>query len=365
MAQPYHPPPAGRSSGQRPTGCRAMIRRVLLAPFRLLRFLIILPLRLIRFIIYLPRNIWRLWTRGARGIVTLEQQIARLWRGSREGVRLLRLVFPRQEVARALYTGLHPLRLWHGLCALRPRLRPAVWDARPGLAHVPRALQWARRYRRHQSRFEDIEALRSILYADATPLRDEPLEPTIGLIGRRLSVRPRWGAFLHGLTRYTGAQRVLEVGTGYGISGLYLARGLLENFPVRTCLLITLEQESDRARYARNNFQRLGLKDITDVRAGDVTATLEAALKDIAPLNIAFIDGPRDEDTILRCVSQIKRRARPGTFIILTGIHSAPGMARTWRAVQHMPQIAATVDLWQWGLVLVGHGPALHLCARL
>jgi len=40
-------------------------------------------------------------------------------------------------------------------------------------------------------------------------------------------------------------------------------------------------------------------------------------------------------------------------------------MARTWRAVQHMPQIAATVDLWQWGLVLVGHGPALHLCARL
>ncbi|NPV67541.1 MAG: hypothetical protein HPY64_10385 [Anaerolineae bacterium] len=364
MAQASYRPPVS-TGGRRWPGCRGIIRRVLLAPFHLLRFLLSLPLHLIRFIIHLPRNIWQLWTRGARGIVTLEQQIARLWRGGKAGVRLLRLYFPRQEVARILYTRLHPLRLWHGLCALRLRLKPTLWDARPGLAHIPRALEWARQYRRHHSRFEDIEALRSILYADDTPLPDEPLRPPVGLIGRRLSVRPRWGAFLHGLTRYSGAQRILEVGTGYGISGLYLARGLLENYPVRTCLLITLEQEADRANYARNNFYRLGFKDIADVRTGEVALTLEAALKDIAPLNMAFIDGLRDHDAILRTVAQIKRRTRPGALIILTGIHSSPEMARAWRAVQHMPQIAATVDLWQWGVLVTGQGPALHLCARL
>ncbi len=331
---------------------------ILKSPVSLLRFLVRLPLRLARFVRRLPRRIWQGWTRAALFVYQGRLQLM-------EGFRLLRLYAPPAAIFRAAYGRLHPLRFWHGWQSLRFRLRPGQWDARPGLREVRGAVRWARDYNHHLSRFRDIEALRSIVYADNTSLEDEKLTPTIGFLARRTSVKKRWGAFLHGLVRYFQAQRVLELGTGYGISGLYLAQGMIECYPMRTCMFITLEQNRVCVDKANANFRRLRLNDFVEVRRGDIEQTLPGALTDIAPPSIVFVDGPRQGEAVERFFALIEEQARPGALVVITGIHASSDMARAWRRIQQRDGIGATVDLWQWGVVILGEGPAAHLCARL
>ncbi|GAB4576247.1 MAG: hypothetical protein Kow0077_31750 [Anaerolineae bacterium] len=349
----------------RPPTVREALGWLVRLPFRLIRFVVMLPIRLIRFLIHLPRNIWRAWTAGARGIVRLEQELARLRDRLREARRLQRIYLPRDYVLHLAYAHLHPARLWHAVCAFRFRLQPAIWDTREGLNAVPRAVKWARQLHRHRARFADLEALRSILYTDSTIIHDDPLHSPVGIVSRRESVRRKWCAFLHGLVRYSGAQRIAEIGAGYGMASLYLARGLEENYPVRTCMLISLETRRDRARYAENNLSRLGYNDFAEVRIGNIADELDSALEQLKPVNLVLIAGPQPEDVLLRTVSQIKRHSRPGTLIVITHIHGWPAMRRAWHAARHMPQIAASVDLWHWGVLVTGKGPALHICARL
>ncbi len=178
------------------------------------------------------------------------------------------------------------------------------------------------------------------------------------------------GALLHGLVHLSETQRVLELGTAFGLSGLYIARGLLDSFPVRTCYFVTIERNRQFARIAEDNFDKLGYLDFVHVIQGDFETELERALDLIKPLQMAYIDGNHDCDATLRYVSQLKARARPGSLIILDDIHWSPEMTRAWRTIQQMPRVAATVDLWQWGIVVTGPRPtetdqALHLSARL
>lgn len=334
-------------------------------PLRLLKFIIKLPLNLAKFIIFLPRNIWRAWTAAAKGVVRVEEWLGVAWQHLKEARRIQHLHMPGARIGRFVYRELHPLHSIHGILSLLNRLQRGKWDAAPGLSSVPKAARWARQLRRHRARFQDIEALRSILYADHHVLDDDPLKPTTGYLGRRTSLTPRQGAFLHGLVRFSEAQRVVALNTGYGIANLYITRGLVDNYPVRTCMFIAVEPDSERSRHANRSLNQLGYDDFADVRQGDIADKLPDVLEETAPVNMVFIANAAHEDDLLRTVSQVKRKARPGTLIVLAGIRQSPARNRTWQTLCNMPQIAATVDLWRWGILITGKGPAIHLYTRM
>jgi predicted O-methyltransferase YrrM len=361
-----------RSRFRRPRwpGFRAILRAILLAPFRLLRFILFLPFYLLRFLVRLPRRIWRAWKAAAlalyrariKTVTTIRQGLYYL----REGRRLRRLYLPAEQVRRGLLGRLRPDRAGHILHVWLTRLRGrGIWQSPTGLDTVAKALTWAHRYQRHKGRFRDVEAVRSILYANQDLVQgiDAPLP--IGVHARRTCITPHQGALLHGLVYFSSAQRVLELGTGLGLSGLYVARALLDNFPVRTCLFITIEHNRQFATIADDNFHQLGLNDFVHVEDGAIEAELPAALDQLSPVQLAYLEGDHDGDKTLRYVSQIKARMRPGGLIVLGDIRWSPGMARAWQTIQQMPRVAATVDLWAWGIVVVGEGPARRLSGAL
>ena len=344
---------------------RQVLRFIVLLPFRLLRFLLLLPFRFIWLLVRLPRKTWHAWKRSAKWLADFRKDSAAHLRAAR---RVLRLYAHPRRIGLGLYFHLHPGRILHLLCRMRSgltgrRARSAV----PELAVIAKALVWARQYHRHESRFQGIEALRSRLYVNEMRVRELPAQPTIALLARRQSVPPRWGALLHGLARYTAAQRILELGTGFGISGMYMAQGMLDVYPMRTCLLVTLEHSRDFMRLADDHFRRLGYDDIVETITGDFADTFARALENVAPVNIAFIDAPlaMSRDDVLRYFSRIKAHSQQGTLIVLSGIHSTPEMRQAWHMIKKMPRIAATTDLWRWGIVIVGSGPAVHVCAKL
>ena len=79
------------------------------------------------------------------------------------------------------------------------------------------------------------------------------------------------------LCRASGATRVVEVGTSFGVSTIYLAAAVRENMDHRggSGLVIGTEWEPAKVEAARNHLGAAGLADIVDIREGDVRETLQ------------------------------------------------------------------------------------------
>ena len=97
------------------------------------------------------------------------------------------------------------------------------------------------------------------------------------------------GEFSYQLCRANDARRVVEVGTSYGVSTLYLAAAVRDN--VRASgghgVVIGTEYEPDKARAAAANFEQAGLSSVIDLREGDLRETL----KNIdGPVDLVLVD---------------------------------------------------------------------------
>lgn len=77
--------------------------------------------------------------------------------------------------------------------------------------------------------------------------------------------------FCYVLCRGMGARRIVEVGTSFGASTLYLAAAVRDN---GGGVVIGTENERQKINAARANFAAAGLADLIDLREGDVRETL-------------------------------------------------------------------------------------------
>ena len=103
-----------------------------------------------------------------------------------------------------------------------------------------------------------------------------------------LPVSRETGLLLYMLTRTTRAQNVLEFGTSFGISTIYLAAALRDNGGGR---IITTEFEASKAERAREHLTEAGLIDLVEIREGDALQTLEHAIP--TRLDLVLLDGAK------------------------------------------------------------------------
>lgn len=80
--------------------------------------------------------------------------------------------------------------------------------------------------------------------------------------------------FCYLLCRSLRATRIVEAGTSYGVSTLYLAAAVRDN-QVDNGVVIGTEHEPRKAEIARANFKKAGLNDYIDLREGDLRQTLQ------------------------------------------------------------------------------------------
>jgi predicted O-methyltransferase YrrM len=78
--------------------------------------------------------------------------------------------------------------------------------------------------------------------------------------------------FCYQLCRALNAKSVVEAGTSYGVSTLYLASAVRAN---GGGVVIGTEYEPEKAKIARANFAEAGLSDVIDLREGDLRETLK------------------------------------------------------------------------------------------
>jgi predicted O-methyltransferase YrrM len=129
------------------------------------------------------------------------------------------------------------------------------------------------------------------------------------------------GALLRVLALAVGATKILEVGTAVGYSGIWLAGALPPGG-----MLMTIEMDPERAREARENFERAGLGDRVSVIVGDAERMIA---KVAGPFDLVFQDGDKKLYTPLldRIVSLLRPRGLLVTDNVLWDGRVVPGFA--------------------------------------
>ena len=132
-----------------------------------------------------------------------------------------------------------------------------------------------------------------------------------------LPVSPETGRLLYMLARSIRAKTVIEFGTSFGISTLFLASALRDNGGGR---LITTEFEPSKVAKARKHLMKGGLIDLVEMREGDALHTLSVGLPD--QVDLVLLDGAKPlYADILRLV---ENSLRPGALIIADNADLCP-----------------------------------------
>lgn len=112
------------------------------------------------------------------------------------------------------------------------------------------------------------------------------------------------------LCRSSGATRVVEVGTSFGVSTVYLAAAVRENVDdgAGPGIVIGTEWEPVKVKAALDNLSTAGLADVVDIREGDVRETL----RDVGgPVDFVLMDiwAPMARPALELLVPQLRRGA--------------------------------------------------------
>ncbi|MCB0422064.1 MAG: class I SAM-dependent methyltransferase [Bdellovibrionales bacterium] len=102
-----------------------------------------------------------------------------------------------------------------------------------------------------------------------------------------LAISPEQGQYIYELLLRQGCKYVVEFGTSFGISTLYI----LAAMKVNKGFVVTSELLEEKARVAQKNFNELNLQNLVDLRMGDATITLKENIK---PIDFLLLDGWKD-----------------------------------------------------------------------
>jgi len=115
--------------------------------------------------------------------------------------------------------------------------------------------------------------------------------------------------FCYLLCRSLRATRVVEAGTSFGVSTLYLAAAVRDN-QVENGVVIGTEYESRKVEIARANFEKAGLSEFIDLREGDLRQTL----KDTGgPVDFMLVD---IWEVALPALKLVSSSLRPGAIVV-------------------------------------------------
>ena len=137
-----------------------------------------------------------------------------------------------------------------------------------------------------------------------------------------LPVDREQGRFLYQTVRAVRPERVVEFGTSFGVSAIYLAAGLRDN---GGGILIGSELIDQKAATARRNLSAAGLEGFAEIRAGDARLTLGDPGGSI---DIVLLDGgPALYVEVLRMLGP---HLRPGALVIADNIDDDLHPYATW-----------------------------------
>ena len=167
-----------------------------------------------------------------------------------------------------------------------------------------------------------------------------------------LAVGPATGHLMNLLVKETESRVILEIGTSYGYSTLWLAEAARQTGG----RVITLELHAEKQQYAREKMTRAGVADFIDFQLGD-------AIKSLSQLetNVDFVLLDLWKDLYVPCFDLFHPRLNPGAVVVADNM-IYPESARAHASV-YRRHVRSKPDM-QSMLLPVGSGLEVSRCTR-
>ncbi|OFY67558.1 MAG: hypothetical protein A3H98_03480 [Bacteroidetes bacterium RIFCSPLOWO2_02_FULL_36_8] len=189
---------------------------------------------------------------------------------------------------------------------------------------------------------------------------------TVGKIARATSISRNGGKILFRLRNYLQPDVTFELGTGTGISTLYLYAGCKKG------KLVTFDGHKELVDVAKSV---LGLSPLphnhaTDLsqslkspfhantvsfRDGDIFQNLPEELSKISTLNLLFIDAAHTCESTLSFFNLCLPKIDENSVFVIHDIHWSKGMEKAWEEITKNPAVSLSLDLFEMGLVFFGN----------
>ncbi len=140
-----------------------------------------------------------------------------------------------------------------------------------------------------------------------------------------LAVSRETAVLLYMLARSAKARTIVEFGTSFGISTLYLAAALKDNGGGH---LIGSEFEPSKVVRARENIAAGELSDLVEIREGDALETLARDLPE--SIDLVLLDGAKS--LYPRVLALLEPRLRAGALIVADNAEMSPEYVKHVRA---------------------------------
>ncbi|WP_426955766.1 O-methyltransferase [Muricoccus radiodurans] len=150
------------------------------------------------------------------------------------------------------------------------------------------------------------------------------------------AVGPETGRFINILARSQERPAILELGTSYGYSGIWLA----EAARATGGRVTTMELHDYKSAHAREMAEKAGLADHVDFRVGDAVAMIADL-----PGGLDFVLVDLWKDLYLPCLGAFFPRLNPGAIIVADKMLRPGGedVARYARAIRAKPGITSVL----------------------
>jgi predicted O-methyltransferase YrrM len=160
------------------------------------------------------------------------------------------------------------------------------------------------------------------------------------------SVNEKYGALLHRISHWFRPDMIIELGTGLGISTIYLSSGSPET------PLHSIEGNTDRADFAAQLMCKCDLGPVS-IHWGE----MEEKLEDLMPLLegrfLAFVDGNHRYEPTVSYVKKLLAKVGEEAVIIMDDIYWSKEMHRAWKEVVSWPGVRVSIDLFHMGILLL------------
>lgn len=133
---------------------------------------------------------------------------------------------------------------------------------------------------------------------------------------------------------------VVEVGTAFGVSGMYWLAGLEGNGNGH---LLTFEINPAWAEVARENLAAVGTKfTLVEGKFEDNLGMLEAQHP---PIGLAFLDGVHTSEWVIPQFEAVVARSAPGTLVVFDDIDFSDDMGDCWARLSRDARVRASLTL--------------------
>jgi len=168
----------------------------------------------------------------------------------------------------------------------------------------------------------------------------------IATIVKRSAKSKAYAQVLFRLVNFYKAQNILELGTSFGLTTMYLAA------PDSKSKVVTIEGCKEIAEYAKIGFKRAGFENI-HVEIGNIDTCLPKVLAGFERLDFVFFDANHRKDATLNYFNQCLPKSHAKSVFVIDDIYWSKEMTQAWEEIKKHPEVRVTIDLFFYGIVLL------------